>query len=526
MSTQVRALAMLLAYSFSSSSGATENFWPPATPSPSPKPKIIAKPRVEKTPWFEEDTKDSEATLLNAIQGFDVILKNTAGPQAQSVRLNRVQLILRLARYRILKKSDEKSKGGLDLVQTALADCQQILNAPGTSPSTRGRTLYLKGLAQTYLNHPDDAVATFKEALSILPKYGMAGWAAFFVIDETFEEGKFADAIAFHDLYESLWNPTLRRLARYKKAWAHLNIGQPAKAAGLMIELIRENGNDPIGVDCLKDLASQHASSLTEAQILANAGEIFKEPSKRSTYLRAVQANLAATDRLGRGSPVLAVVLNDERDPAQRVLVFMGAFSQARKEFASREHFHTFEDLLVKMTAWKVTPQSPGFDKIAGLLDWELRLLSKAYLETYSGRVESPEVLGKEELATSLEKVFSTYYAFFPASRVVAPLVSAWLDVCIEQKHWNCVAQVGKLTLEAPNLKALSPRGETERIAALDALYNASPTTPTLREELLRACADFSEHNPASPHWLKITKRWVTLKIEAGQTQKKGKNKE
>lgn len=461
-------------------------------------------------------TVGDEKKLKNSISGFSVIIARTPpGVVRDKLILDRAQTYLSLAQTKVLSAKTEKvglTQEVKDLVKYSQIDAMSVYQEPPTNNAARALACFYLGLGSDFTNQVDMATKWFRESLKLDPNSVNAGWMGFYIAESLFEDRKFREAIEHYRYYYKYWNARTQRLVNYKLAWAYINIDQTMQAQSYFVFLIRQSVHDDIESDAQKDLAFLLTKFRTEDQILEVTNTVFRTDEEKLVFLRLVFDQQEAQGLITGRSKIFAMLQETEHDPVQKIKLKIRALNTLAHGYVSAAYYNSFLDIQRTVEKEGLKPRTPEFEPINAPLSSESEHIIRTYVDTFSGKIKTPEKTPHAEIGSELKSLFSFYDRFFPDSALRESIFSLWLDVCLDLKDWVCVNQV---TLEVDadkRLQRISARAQLERLGALEQLVKTDPKKYT--PELLTAATAFVKNHHESPSWLQVAKRLVELQME------------
>ena len=488
-----------------------------AAPSPTA-PSLPKREKIEANKLSD----DEEATLRSALESFNFLIPHSrAGADRNKLVLNRARASLAIAQRRLMSGPKlDLDEAGRKLLQSSTADATWVYNQSASDASSRSDANFLIGLSSMYLNNYQAATVRFEKALSENPKSPDASWMAFFVAEEYFEERKFADASKTYRDFFSRFDNHGKRLALYKIAWCYLNLNQVDLSEKTFLQVIRTTPKDDITRDSIRDLAHLLANMYKdESEVLSLADQFLgKSPEIKFELLRTISLILEARGLVTPDSKLLAVLVKLEKDPVKAFELQLGAFSSIRREYASRPHYRAWMKIRDVLDHDHWDTRLDELAPISATLDNETKAVLRSYVDTFSGKVKTPEQIPRKELGQSLLQLFDFYIRYLPQSKLRQTVYSFWFDVCDDLKDSHCTLEVSGKVLEAKDTAALQSRAELELISALEDLTKADPKQ--YHDTLSRVMSDFVAQRSTSEKWLVVAKRWADLQMEGKEYEK------
>jgi len=484
-------------------------------PGSAPKPPP-AQPKMSKQyrALIPDLGKERKEDLIKAVQSFSVILsRSKPGPVANQLILSRAKSNLSLAQLSLFSAPPGTgiSASATSFLKAAKQDAEILLRSPNADRATISGALYVSGLAAVYSNDTPRAMAAFRKALAADPESRDATWMAFYLAEEYFEANKLQEAIVHYRKCVNRGDPKIRSTAGYKLAWAYLNAGNEEFAEKVFSWLPKAFPGTDIGRDAMRDLAFVSLKSKKDDEVLRLADKLFKEPKLNLDFLRAVFGILEVQGKASRNTPIFKRLLELEQDPIRHIQLHLSVLSASRLEYASEKQLANYEMVKSSIEASKISLNAKELDPVRPALDFESQKLIRSFVETFAGRVRSPEAITRDRIGAVLKQLFSDYDRYFPASPVKKTMFSLWLDVCQDLKDWGCVNTVALAIAADPFLEVLRQRAELDRIAALEELFKQDPKRS---DELMQALQVFVEKVEASPAWTQAAKRLGELLVQ------------
>jgi len=473
--------------------------------------KQIKKPDVGRA---ESDPKglltaDSD-DILETIRGINLLLqKNPDHVDKIKLLLNRSMATYSLARRRMVEgKSLKLDNTNRKLFSVAAQDAKSVSVMKDVPVSQRSRAFYIYGLSLIYLEKNKAARDVFLQALNLNPNSSDAGWMALYVAEDYFDEGQFHEAIPYYSKFYSVMDKSEVTISKYKLAWCYLNLKNEEKAMLLFEELIRENANEGFGRDSIKDLAYVMTTFATEDAVIQQSERIFQknQTAFKIDFLSAVLSHYEIQNAVSIHSKVLARLLELDKDPVKKLQYLLVGLRTTRREYASAAYY----DSMVKINQFiqenKLNPSAKNMEAAAASLEIEAQNLIKSFVETFSGRVQTPETnLTKERIAGALKNLFGFYEKYFSEAQAYPVMLRLWLDVCLDTSDWGCADSVAEKILHRKELAAIHSRVALDQIGAIENL--ARDPKNKLEPRLIKKLEDFSNTQKSSDQWLDVSKR-------------------
>lgn len=461
---------------------------------------------------------DDESKLRNAIDSLTLIIKKTpAGLGRNKLILNRAKTELQLVQSRLLKSKallhDSYEK---NLIARVRNDAEFVDKDQASTLQMRAQAYFLEGLCADDTNDIDRAIEYFKQSIALDPKSADSGWMGFYIAEQYFEEKKYRESIETYRSFYARWNGKTQKLVLYKMGWAYINIDRIDEAEKYFTVIIRVGAHDEVEKDALRDLAYISGKFKTDKDIIQLADRTFRTDADKVAFYSAVYDQQETQGMVSNRSTIFAKILETEKDPVQRIKFKIRGLSSLQRGYASVTPYEAFLEVRKMIDNESLTAASPQFGVFGANLNEEAQRLIRAYVDTFSGKAQTPEKLTREQMGTSLRLLFATYDQYFPKDPVRVPILSLWLDVCVDLKDWSCINQVGlEIAGDIPDEKtrpALRSRAEIERLAALDELTKSDASK--YRSDLIKAAEHFVATSPQSPRWEGVANRLADLYVE------------
>lgn len=497
----------------------------PATKKPKPTIPIEKRPaETRKKSKWDPSAREEIQAIRRALEGVQVLLRaNPAQQVRDQLLLNRANLWIRWVRE-VMRRRDETPKAAQDPdrrpLHTAISDMEGLLNHP--SLEIRSKARYLQALALIYLDRPSDARVKLSEVLQENPNHENIGWIAIFIAEDLFEQQKFEEAARYYRDYMPKMSRAHQEIARYKLAWCSLHLGKIADAEKLFTLLIRANPVDGFGKDSARDLAFMVARYTPERDFFELATSILEDKAQKIAFLDSVRLTLQAQ---GSSEPLERLVIQMEKlEPSvqRRLELLVSKLKVNRKDFVARSHQRAFEELRSYMQQQKLTAKSSAFVSIAPELEYEVRHLMRNSVETFAGRLRTPEDIKKGELSFAIQSLFSFYLTFYPASPARSTTLGLWLDVCQDTREYSCIDRVADFIQRDRTVPvSLQDRAAVDQLSALESWLELLKSDAReelrkkTRDKFLVRLAQFHQARPKASVWGKISRRYSELLVEA-----------
>jgi len=406
-----------------------------------------------------------------------------------SMTLNEANLLIALGQGQVLSRPQSRASAPASAPGNELGKARSLL-AEMLSDTDLMRSMTIKqqalafrlqGLAAFYQNDFAGALKGFEASLQKDSLSQDAAWAAFMAAEEHFEESNFARARELYQLVKRLTpvGSKSSELAVFKIAWCAVNLASHSEAEAGFLEIIRKSKDKALIADAVRDLAFVSSKTRTEAQIL----KLFDSaPECGLTFLKKALSAMESQGKLGARSPLRERVLALETDPAARVILWVESIQGVAKEYASLPHVTRLLEVLKEVSggAQKLPPQK------LEALEMASERVCRIFSETYAGRIQSPEKIGKPVLFATVKQLFSEHLKLFAASKKKSQLNSIWLEACELEKDAECLLEVSERNLGDPALKA---RAGESKLLGLE-LLSQGPKGASYRPQFMAALAE------------------------------------
>jgi len=435
------------------------------------------------------------------------------GAQRNTLLLNRATARFQLARLLISRNKNLRA-GTEELNMLTLADeeTNSVLKT-GKGNQLLAQAYYLKGLIAIYLDK--SARQHFERSLQLVPSLDASPWMSLAVAEDHFDAGDYGRALHFYQLNFDKMDAPTQELATYKIAWCQLTLKQYLPAEASFRKLISNSAQGTFAKDAAHDLALAVTQYKNQSEIVALADELFdKDIERKALFLTTVNASNELRNTVEINSPIVKKMLELERKPEKSLAVHLSALKSSRKSYASEKHFKAFMDLsgtLAQMSANVL--ERKELASIRSSVESETLHIIRAFVETFSGRMTTPESLSRAILADRLKPLFAFHEIRFPASNQHATLSKIRVDVCVEMKDDACVLDLVQKLQKDNRLRAMHPDFKREELAALDRLQLKNPAQ--FQSAFLEKSEQFLKAEPNSIHWTRVAKRLAELHIAA-----------
>jgi TolA-binding protein/cytochrome c556 len=489
--------------------------WPAlGAESVAPRPQQGAHPQQSRRQRFVPDgAAAAPQDLQHQIDALNLILTTQRGDAARTkLMVNRAALTNLMVRQRILASPGGKLDAeGHALLERSLSECLSVVSNPHADAALRLKAREVAAYSCIYLDRSKEAKEHFVEVLKADPKSKAAGGMALFVAEELFEEQRFPDAIVYYSKFFPAMTPEQRAIATYKLAWSNLNIGKAEDARKMLIQLAKGKGGTQMSKDSLRDLAYLATLSLDYRQIEQISGQMADQRALELEFLRLVQASLEAQNAAALHGQVVSRLLVIEQDPQKRLRFLIADLKVNHANYAARSYLAAFDRLREFAKKESLGPASPAVTANAALLEQELHALMRSMIDTYGGKVPSPEAIPARALGEALVGEVDFTLAILPASKLVPTLVGLGLDLALDLSDWPRIDSVAeKIRADAVHYPKIQEKAAIGQLAALTELSKKDPqgSYSSRREARLK---EFTAKYSQSPQWLRIAKSYAEV---------------
>lgn len=479
---------------------------PPTETKEEPAKKVFKKASLAPTGLLNQP----QGEITETLRGINLLVSKSNGQQElPKLLLNRAMTSFSLARRKLLDskklKMDETENR---LLKIALSDCAKVLKAPGIGENMLARAHYIRGLIFIYSDNPAGASGEFIKSLEIDPASENAGWMGLNIAEQYFEDGQYKTALNYYSKFLKRIEADSVDLARYKMAWCYINLGQQDNAVKVLLSIVARNVSEGFVKDSLKDVAFLLSTSSSEARILEISDKKLTRKADKVEFLSAVMRQLELQNVVRLQSKVLTRLLQLEEDPLKKLQYLLAGMRTSRKGYASLDHYNSFVKIREFLAVEKLE-SNQEIEAARSSLDQEAQFLMKSFLETFSGKIRSPEALPKAKVAQGLKNLFGFYERYFKQSKLYNSILSLWINVCYEMEDWKCVDLAADKIQNIPALNEQHKRVAVDQLLALEQIHKDDKDSLDSRvEEKFR---DFLKVYPQATQWVSIATRFADL---------------
>ncbi len=455
----------------------------------------------------------SESELIDMIKGFRLLInQEKPGVQRNNYLLAESSGYLALSKiYRVKREMTEKDKEReKNSNRRALKNTSEVFQDSKSSADQQGKSLYYGGMALINLGDYEGARKSFLQSIEVQPKSAYAPGMNLFIAENLFEKEKFSESLRQYGLFYKQYTNQQKALAIYKMGWCQLNLEKPQSAEKMFVLLAGQKWAGSFADDAIKDLAYISSFFRTEPESIQFAKTQFaNQLPVRIQYLTELYIYFQNQSGNKKKPLLLNEILALETDIVKRLKVLILTLRSSQKGFASLEPIQDFQRIQAELKEKKLNVESPLFKEFESDLEIELLVMIKAYAETFFGKVKTNENLTPIVISKNLLELLAFHVNYFPKSVERPQTFQVWLNVCSEQKNYQCLYQISHQVIkEKVGTPEFQLRAELDLIKALDEL---SQKNASLKPELLKTLSDFLEKRKDDKNWLPLSKRLTFL---------------
>lgn len=472
------------------------------------------------------EEKRAEAQTLSqaaeTVNSFTLILKKTPkGARRNALLLNHASALNLYARLKIIAAANAQEQEKVkQYLQVSIRDAQEVLASPQRTPDQVLKAHDIAGTSYLYLDQNLMAREQFLEVLKLNPKPDKAGRIGLMVAEDLFDEGKFKEASGFYAKYYPNMSPQWKELALYKLGWCMMNLDQPDKAEVYLARVAKSQSSSGVGKDAIRDLAYLVTHRSDPMGSLGKVERYFTSPEDKLEFLHNVRISFENQGAIAPHTAIVARLLQMEPNSEKRLELALSNLRVQRKLYASLEHMQAFDQAVERLRKLSQKEFKEAFPKYESVFETETQTLMKSFIDTYAGRIKSPEPISRQQIAEALKRQFKFYNQYFSAKPNYSNVIGLWSDMCLDFKDWACVDEVSQLILSKQDrLGMYTERAYLDQIAALDQ-FLASPDKTTDRPAIAarrnQRVKEFIERFKKSPQWLRVAKLYTQVETDAG----------
>ena len=275
-----------------------------------------------------------------------------------------------------------------------------------------------------------------------------------------------------------------------------------------MLTLIEKFPNSNYKEYAVKDLGFLATKVHAVSRIRSLGRKFFKSKQDYKNFLLSANTNLDSKVSYRDKKTLIKEILKYEKDPKQRASLLLENLSAAARGVASTAHYKEYVsvvEIIDKLNLMKSTPT------IREAMYQQSQSILKSYIETFAGRVKTPERITKDEMGKRSIVLFGIYDKYFynkPLSQEVYPL---WLELCSELKDLKCLKQLVAMSSRNQFLKA---KDRSLKLSLIDALEHKYKNSKTFHKPLFKELLSYHKSYPQSKNWELITNRAIELAKE------------
>ena len=454
----------------------------------------------------------TESELVDMIKGFRLLIdQEKPGLQRNNYLLGEASGYLALSRlYRLKPQMNEKDRDREKSAnRRALRGTAEVFSSPKATGEQQAKALYFGGLAQINIGDYEAARKSFLQSLDLNPKAPQAPAMNLFVSENLFEKENYEEALRQYGKYYKQYNNPQKALAIYKMGWCHLNLERPQQAEKMLVLLAGQKWAGSFADDSIKDLAFISSFFRTEEQAIQFAAQSFSQNLPvRIQYLTELYMYFQNQSTTKRKPLLLAEILLLEKNPANRLKVLIATLKTSQRGVASLEPFADFQRLEHELIDLKMGPDQPAFQAVAADFEVELLTLTKAFADTFFGKVKTPEKISDADLGKNLTYLLRTHIRYFPASKERSNSYTVLLSTCRKTNDLLCTYEVAHEIISTTQDAQLKLQANLDLVRALDELIKKDDK---YRNEFLQRLAVFLNEYPQEKNWLTLAKRLTFL---------------
>jgi|GEM_PF-4107632 len=450
----------------------------------------------------------NETEIQNTIRSLNTLIQKNRGALKARLLINRSKSYSSLAKKKILNNPKAVESAMVqDYLKRAKNDALSILRLQGIGAASKAKAYYYAGVSNIYTR--EDSGKYFLNSIQLNPRSAEAPWMMLIYAEELFDAEKFQESIKIYRSYFKGFSREQKIHARYKMAWAYTNVGQ-LDAAIKSFQWVLKADNSNYGKDAVRDLASVLATVKKDSEIVSIAKKYFStNRAHYKEFLRFAYLTKESKGAFNFSSVLFKELLKVTSDPTEKIELSFSALRGSRRPYASRQYQAVFSQFFNQLRKTKSQARSQFLKDYSSDFDLEAQNFIKGHVDTYAGRVLSPEKLTKNEIVSNIDWMTSIYLNSFKASKQRKDILQICFDVCADQKNMKCLSRVKNLALKHSDMRHFHEKAAYEEISILEKYSKSQPKKYS--SYLIKSIRSFVEKHPKSKDRLKMSQRLVSL---------------
>ncbi|MFZ9594971.1 MAG: tetratricopeptide repeat protein [Bdellovibrionia bacterium] len=496
---------------------------PESKPSSVPGPKKNDFSPVNRFSLLESDnprekTKSQEELRKTQSNLTFLLTQLPPGLRRSQILINRAITQTELAKLLLMDSKAQGSSSFKPFLQAAIEDAQEALKVPSLSADLRWRALHAQGVAYLFLDQKQLSRELFEKVLKLNPPPSLSAKLGFFIGEAYFDQNRFREASDFYYRYSRLMPLGMQNLAIYKLAWCMTNLGNfelAERYLGLILKrsLMKSNPASELAQDAVRDLAYLAAHSKRFSESL-NRIETRILPAKlKTSFLDELLKSVEATGSIENHTLVLNRLIQKEDQPLKRIEMLLSELRLQRKPYALKSYEKAFLKLQSALDRMIFAKNEQVPDKLDQEIGAEVQILIKVYLDTYLGKIRSPEAISPSESLATLKNLFRFYQRALREKPNEIKVMTLWSDFCLQIQDWPGVFEVSTLILEGSKktgsnrLDPLRERAHLDQIAAFQNGVSGDSKQKNPRSaQFLGLLQSFIREFPRSDQWPSVVR--------------------
>lgn len=399
--------------------------------------------------WEGLEVKATFEEAAGLVKSFDYLIKSTTDPKKRAeLRVQRASAALEVAR--IYRQQAKDAKGPLPMEKKALALARseaKLAISDGLNAKLLPQAHFVYGMSSAELGDKAEALVSLTKALTLDPKFGNAGFLAFYIAEEYFDRRDYKSAIHYYQGYKVRMKPDQKRLADYKTAWCWVNQLDWLRAQKYLLAVLESSPPRKLALDVINDLGYVVTRHSTPQQSIEFSRNV-RSPEDREAFLASVFKLHARDGEWAKASILLEHLLKVTTDEGKKLEFLLDAVESKRKAFASLDHHQSF------MRAAKQYERAQDASR-AQRVEFESEEIIRAFWDTYLGKARTPEKIDQKQVGVELLKLLEFHFARFPQSKKRQEIAKLWLELCEKQCLPADTLKIANLIKREPSFLSL-----------------------------------------------------------------------
>lgn len=458
-------------------------------------------------------TEKSEKELNLVLAGLNALIPIEKSPNKKSDLLfsKSVTLLSLGKKYYLNGKLPGAKEKKETYLKRAMQSASEATENIGMQSGIKARALHVYGMSSLYMDNENKSVEYFEQAIKIDPNAKMSPRLSVFIGEHYFENEKFEQALPYYSQFFNRLTTEEKTLSLYKSAWCFLALKQYDNAEKSFLKIIGKKWAGDFGVDAVRDLAQTVSAYKTETEIIRFGVDNL---SGHSTDLLAdfyTNCYLLLLRQSGNRENIVLYneILRLEKRPEKRVALAIKKLSAHQKGYASQQAYKDVMEIDMLITQASLKPETDLFRTFGSDLEFELKRVISAYVDTIAKKLKTPEVFSDVDIAGRLQKLLWFHVSWFPTSPSLPQTYMLAMDNCAYLKDADCSLRIGRLVLRQPLLKNVWHRARVEVIVALETLSKRDAAK--YQADFVNELKLFADTQPTIKEWVPFTKKLTSI---------------